>query len=314
MRWPGGKKFAFTIMDDTDRAYLESVKPFYDALAHYGFRTTKTVWAFDSPPDDPFRGESLQNPAYRTWALGLRAAGFEIAWHGARSGGTETWEHRKALDFFQQTFGVYPRTYANHAVNPECLYWGEERFDAPLVREMFRRFSGRRRFLGSTPGTQYYWEDLCAQTLRYVRGFNFDDTVTSRKDPWMPYYDPRRPAVPRWFSASDGSDVERFVRLLAPSRIEVLERSEGCCIVYAHVADGFVKDGRVDPRVVTALEDLAARDGWYVPVETVLDHMEGERGAYAITAAEHRRLEWRWAAYQARRLLGVRQGGKAIAE
>jgi hypothetical protein len=302
--WPGGKRFAFTIMDDTDRAHLEAVKPLYDALIRYGFRTTKTVWALESPRDDPFRGDSLENAAYRAWVLELHAAGFEIAWHGARSGGTERTLHSDALERFRETIGLYPRTYANHAVNPECLYWGEERFDAPLVREMFRRFSGRKRFLGSTPGTPYNWEDLCAKTLRYVRGFHFDDTVTTRQDPWMPYHDPRRPAASRWFSASDGSDVERFVRLLAPERVDVLESTGGCCIVYAHVADGFVLNGTVDDRVLRILEDLAGRDGWYVPVETILDHMERRRGKCVITTAQHRRLEWRWAGYQLRRRLG----------
>jgi hypothetical protein len=302
--WPGDKKFALTIMDDTDRAYLEAVKPFYDALVRFGLRTTKTVWALESPPDDPFRGDSLENPAYRAWVLALAAGGFEIAWHGARSGGTERAAHGHALERFREVLGSYPRTYANRAVNPECLYWGEERFDAPLVREMFRRFSGRRRFLGSTPGTPYNWEDLCAKTLRYVRGFNFDDTVTSRQDPWMPYHDPRRPAVSRWFSASDGSDVERFVRLLAPARLDALESSGGCCIVYAHVADGFVRDGKVDDRVVRILEDLAGRSGWYAPVDAVLDHIEKQRTECVITTAQHRRLEWRWAGYQVRRRFG----------
>ena len=303
-RWPERKRFALSIMDDTDRAHLENVKPFYDALISYRMRTTKTVWALESPLSDPFRGDSLQDRAYREWVLGLQASGFEIAWHGARSGGTEASAHREALDYFRETFGTYPRTYANHAVNPECLYWGEERFDAPLVREIFRRFSGRKRFLGSTPHTPYYWEDLCAERRFFVRGFNFDDIVTSRQDPWMPYYDPRRPAAHRWFSASDGSDVERFVQLLAPSQLDRLERSGGCCIVYAHVADGFVRNGKVDPRVLSVLKDLTQRDGWYVPVETMLDHMESQRGEWVITTAQHRRLEWRWAAYQVRRHLG----------
>ena len=302
--WPSGKKFAFTIMDDTDRAYLGAVKPFYDALIRYGLRTTKTVWALESPPDDPFRGESLENADYRAWVLDLQHAGFEIAWHGARSGGTDRAAHGEALERFRQVFGTYPRTYANHALNPECLYWGEERFDAPLVREIFRRFSGRGRFWGSTPGTPYHWEDLCAKTLRYVRGFNFDDTITSRKDPWMPYHDPRRPAASRWFSASDGSDVERFVRLLAPAKLDALESEAGCCIVYAHTADGFVTDGRVDDRVERILEDLAGRNGWYAPVNAILDHIEGQRGECVITTTQHRRLEWRWAGYQVRRRLG----------
>ncbi len=302
--WPGGKKFAFTIMDDTDRARLQAVRPFYDALRKFGLLTTKTVWALDSAPDDPFRADTLQDPAYRSWILELDAAGFEIAWHGARSGGTDAADHREAFEHFRKIFGRYPRTYANHAVNPECLYWGEERFDESVLRELFRRFSGRPRFSGSTPGTAYHWEDLCAERLQYVRGFNFDDTVTSRKDPWMPYHDPRRPAAPRWFSASDGADVDKFVRLLAPARLDALERTGGCCIVYAHVADGFVQSESVNRRVVAVLEDLGQRDGWYVPVATLLDHIERERGKHVITMAQHRRLEWRWAAYQMRRQLG----------
>lgn len=299
--WPEEKSFAFTIMDDTDRARWQAIKPFYDALIARGLRTTKTAWVLDSPADDPYRGDSLQDPGYRAWTSDLAGAGFEIAWHGARSGGTESAAHAGAFERFREMFGVYPRTYANHAVNPECLYWGEERFDDPVVREIFRRFSGRRRFLGSTPGTPYYWADLCERRLRYVRGFNFDDVVTSRKDPWMPYHDPRRPAVARWFSASDGSDVERFVKLLAPGRLAELERSGGCCIVYAHVADGFVHNNAVDPRVLRVLDGLAERKGWYVPVGELLDRIESQRGECVITPSQHRRLEWRWAAYQVRR-------------
>ena len=299
--WPEGKKFAFTIMDDTDRAYLQGVKPFYDELIRHGLRTTKTVWALESPPDDPFRGDSLQNPAYRAWILDLQKAGFEIAWHGARSGGTERSLHADALERFREIIGAYPRTYANHAVNPECLYWGEERFDAPIVREIFRRFSGRERFLGSTPGTPYNWEDLCAKTLRYVRGFNFDDTVTSRQDPWMPYHDPRRPAALRWFSASDGSDVERFVRLLAPARLDALEPAAAAASSTRTLRMALYETERSTRECCARLKISPAGPEWYVPVDALLDHIEQQRGEFVITTAQHRRLEWRWAAYQVRR-------------
>lgn len=303
IRWPAGKKFAFTIMDDTDRARWRAIKPFYDALVEYGLRTTRTAWVFDSPPGDSFAADTLQDRDYRAWMLELRDAGFEVAWHGARSGGTVESVHRQAFERFFEIFGSSPRTYANHAVNPECLYWGEERFDDPLLRAGFRRFSGRGKFFGSTSGTQYHWEDLCAEKLHYVRGFNFDDVVTSARDPWMPYHDPRRPAVARWFSASDGSSVEQFVRLLQSQQLDLLERQGGCCIVYAHIADGFVRDGVVETRVRRILDDLAARNGWYAPVAAILDHIERSRGGHVITTRQHRRLEWRWAAYQLRRRL-----------
>ena len=42
--WPGGKAFAFSVVDDTDGATLEDVPSVYGLLADLGFRTTKSVW------------------------------------------------------------------------------------------------------------------------------------------------------------------------------------------------------------------------------------------------------------------------------
>src|SRR6202040_3687090 len=42
--FPGGKRFALTIIDDTDVATVENLKPIYDLLYESGMRTTKTVW------------------------------------------------------------------------------------------------------------------------------------------------------------------------------------------------------------------------------------------------------------------------------
>ena len=44
MRWPEDKAFAFTIIDDTDYATIENIKPVYDFLYDAGLKTTKTVW------------------------------------------------------------------------------------------------------------------------------------------------------------------------------------------------------------------------------------------------------------------------------
>jgi hypothetical protein len=293
--WPKSKRFALSIMDDTDRARLERIRPFYDALIERGMRTTKTVWALPCPVDDPSRGDTLEDTPYRNWIVGLQALGFEIGWHGARSGGTPTIEHALALERFRTIFGGWPHTYGNHEGSPEAIYWGAERFDDPLLRDAYRRLIDRTSFSGSTAGTPYHWEGLCKQRLRYVRGFTFADTITSRADPWMPYSDPRRPGARRWFSASDGSDVDRFVQLLAPHRLDELENSGECCIVHTHVADGFVRHGKLDPRVEAVLDDLASREGWYVPVSSLLAYREVICGKHSITIAQHRRLEWIWA-------------------
>ena len=86
--FPGGKQFAFSIVDDTDLATLERVKPLYELLYRYGIRTTKTVWVLESnePAHSPNRGDSLRDPAYLSFILDLKSKGFEIALHGVRGG------------------------------------------------------------------------------------------------------------------------------------------------------------------------------------------------------------------------------------
>src|SRR5262245_66681051 len=81
--WPQGKRFAFTIIDDTDRSNVENTGPVYDFLYENGFITTKTVWPL-SPRCSPIGGgDSLEDQDYRKLILNLKAKGVEIALHGA---------------------------------------------------------------------------------------------------------------------------------------------------------------------------------------------------------------------------------------
>src|SRR5688572_19644284 len=86
--FPNGKRFAFSIIDDTDMATLERVEPLYRVLEKYGLRTTKTVWVLESRDTShaPNRGNSLRDPAYRRFIVDLQNKGFEIALHGVRGG------------------------------------------------------------------------------------------------------------------------------------------------------------------------------------------------------------------------------------
>lgn len=80
---PDGKRFAFTIFDDTDCATLENVRGVYALLAELGFRTTKSCWVVDGDRSQgKFPGDTCDRPEYRQWLLELQAQGFEIAWHG----------------------------------------------------------------------------------------------------------------------------------------------------------------------------------------------------------------------------------------
>ena len=64
--------------------------------------------------------------------------------------------------------------------------------------------------------------------------------------------------------------------------------------MYTHLASGFFRDGRLDPRFAELMKRLAAKNGWFVPVTTLLDHLAGRRGRTIITAAQRRGLERRW--------------------
>jgi hypothetical protein len=78
--WPEGKRFAFTVVDDTDLSTVENIAPVYRLLQECGMRTTKTVWVY--PSRDRFTGDCLQDSDYLSFVKQLKADGFEIGLHG----------------------------------------------------------------------------------------------------------------------------------------------------------------------------------------------------------------------------------------
>ncbi len=297
---PDGKRFAFTIMDDTDVATLENVGPVYRLLEELGFRTTKTVWPFACPEGSRKFGTSstLEDELYLDFVRQLASRGFEIAYHGATMESSTRDRTERGLTRFRELFGAPPRVYANHASNRENLYWGIERIDDPLLRTLYARALGKsgRRFCGHVPGTPWWWGDLTAQ-ITYVRNLTFSEINLCRINPSMPYHDPRRPLVRWWFSATDAEDVGEFNRLIGPASQERLEREGGICIVATHLGKGFASGGSVHPQTRLLLERLAERPGWFVPVGQLLDWLRTTRnGPGILSPPEWRGMQWRWAA------------------
>lgn len=292
MTFPDGKRFAFTIVDDTDSATVESVRPVYDLLASRGLRTTKTVWVYPPTVDDELAGQSLADDAYRDFVQELARQGFEIALHGVRHGGAKRDEIERGLDRFREVVGTYPRMHINHASNIDNLAWGHKRFG--LLRWVYRLRS-KERFEGDCPGSPHYWADLAERHIDYVRNLTFGTLNTRRADPFFPYRYRRTPGW-AWFSGSDAADADAAARLLTREAIDRLEAQGGVAIVYAHFGKGFVTGGRVDTRFVRAIDELASRPGWFVPASTVLDHLVQQRGAGVPTLGFIRRsmLELKW--------------------
>lgn len=107
MKWPNNKKFAFTIIDDTDGGFVNNTKPIYDLLSQLNIKTTKTVWVY--PPRDRFRGGYLLDNNYFNFIKELQDNGFEIALHNVGSGNFDRNEIRIGIEIFKEKIGYYPK-------------------------------------------------------------------------------------------------------------------------------------------------------------------------------------------------------------
>lgn len=282
MKFPNSKRFAFTILDDTDDSTLENVKPVYDALKANGLRTTKTVWPVDCPEGSRifFAADTLQRKAYLEFVHQLATDGFEIAFHGATMESSLRDRVVRALEFFKGEFGAYPTLFCNHGHNRDNLYWGYKRFQTSWLRRTIRLFrkESASYYLGDVEGSDYFWGDLCREHIRYVRNWTFPRLNMFEVNPEMPYRLPGTPHVNLWFSTADAPDVAAFVRLLSRENIDRLDQAGGLCIVSTHLGKGFTRDGRLAPQVESIFRTLSEKQGWYVPASEMLDYLVEAQG------------------------------------
>jgi hypothetical protein len=89
--------------------------------------------------------------------------------------------------------------------------------------------------------------------------------------------------------------VKAFNRRLSEAEQDRLEAEGGACIMYTHFASGFWSDGELNPRFREVVRRLARKNGWFVPVTTLLDHLVAQhREPSVLTSAQRRALEVRW--------------------
>jgi len=138
LKWPNNKKFAFTIIDDTDGGFVNNTKPVYDLLNQLNIKTTKTVWVY--PPRDRFQGGYLLDNNYFNFIKELQDKGFEIALHNVGSGNFNRNEIQTGIEIFKEKIGYYPKIQINHASNYDNIYWGYKRFTNP-IRYFYQKFT-----------------------------------------------------------------------------------------------------------------------------------------------------------------------------
>ncbi len=273
MKWPGGKSFGFAIVDDTDSATVDRVRPVYELLAALGVSATKTVWVY--PSRDKWKGQSLADPDYLDFIRFLQTEGFEIGLHGVGSGSFTRDEIVEGLGRFRELIGYSPRLHANHSHSLPNVYWGHRRF-VPPVSTLYQLARFDSKFEGENPASPAFWGDY-SQGIDYIRNLVFRGIDTLQSDPHTPYREASKPYAKYWFSASDGETATDFTELISKANVDALERSGGACIVYTHFAVGFVRDGRVDPAFASRLAYLAQKDGWFVPASELLDYLLARR-------------------------------------
>ena len=300
--WPDGKRFAFSVFDDTDLATLANVGPVYAFLAERGMRTTKSVWPIAGPGAPILGGDTCENEAYLRWLLGLQEQGFEIGLHCVTYHTSTREEVLRGLDAFRRSFHGDPRTFTNHSETLESIYWNAARLSGihALLFKLLTGFEGKKQSQGHVEGNPHFWGDLCKERVKYVRNFVFRGVNTLQSCPFMPYHDPARPYVNYWFASSEGANCRTFNQTISEENQDLLEEEGGACIMYTHFAAGFAEDGRLDPRFQQLVERLTRKNGWFVPVADLLDHILATRGHHELTPSERMRLERRWLLHKIR--------------
>jgi hypothetical protein len=110
----------------------------------------------------------------------------------------------------------------------------------------------------------------------------------------MPYHDPLMPYVNDWFVCSDGNEIHTFNRCLSESNQDRLEEEGGACIMYTHFARGFFENNTLNPRFRDLMTRLSRKNGWFVPANVLLDHLQQVNGRRVITTPQRRSLECKW--------------------
>jgi hypothetical protein len=296
IKWPAGRHFAFTIFDDTDLATVDNVGGVYSLLQDLGFGTTKSVWPCRGSGSPNVVGQTCDDREYLKWVRTLQGSGFEIAYHNATNHTSLREQTIEALERFRDLFGHYPTSMANHGGNEESIYWGDYRLDGiyRTIYNLLLRNRHRKAFRGHIEGDPTFWGDYCKKAVKYVRNFVFSDIDTLKACPYMPYHDPDRPWVNHWFASSEGATVRSFNTCLSEKNQDRLEEGGGACVMYVHFACGFQDSGTVQSRFVQLMKRLCSKNGWFVPVSTLLDFLLQTQVEHIILPEQRARLQRKW--------------------
>jgi hypothetical protein len=279
--FPENKTFAFSIIDDTDDASLERVRTAYQYLDTLGVKATKTVWVLPATRKSGSEGTgkwcegvTLANQSYVTLLKDLVQRGHELAMHSASGGNSVRGETIQAYEIFKNIFGNYPLINVMHGRNKDNLYYGTEGFKG--IFKFLAKVYCSDSFEGHIAGSPYFWGDIFSKNSQYARYYKCMSLNTLKVNPSMPYFDPAKPFVPRWFSSTDLSSIETIMLNLTERSLKRLINQKGACIAYTYFHYYINESLQLFPIVEERFNLFKKYSNivWMVPTSVLLNRLE----------------------------------------
>jgi hypothetical protein len=133
------------------------------------------------------------------------------------------------FDLLERQFGA-AGTYVCYAKCAENFYWHEKVALRGSAQWLLARVS-KYSCSGEDPKSPYFWGDLCQAKVRQIRLFRTRKVNTLAANPSIPYFDPEKPLVPAWFSATKRS----FADCTSPPALDRLKSEHGLCVLYQYL-------------------------------------------------------------------------------
>lgn len=284
---------------------MENGPVVYDFLNSIGIRTTKTVWMFNGETREDNRniiGDTCENQEYLSWTQSLQKQGFEIALHNVSWSNSKRERIIDGLELFKKYFGHDPKILIQHndTVENESLYWGRNRLTFPIniffdtLTLLKQKPASSRIYKGTDRSSPFFWGDVCEEKIKYVRNFIFPGINTLKACPQMPYHDPSKPFVNKWFASTEAPEINSFNNIVNKKNIDRLEKESGCCIIYTHFGKNFVKEKLLNNDFAANMRYLAGKNGWFATASEILDHLENFTKTKNIARYSRFILETKW--------------------
>lgn len=302
--WPNGKKFAFTVIDDTDNSTMENAPIIYDFLKKNGIFTTKSIWTRDGDPSseyDSVNGDTLENEEYFQWVNSLKESGFEICLHSSTWSCSERTQIIEAFKTFEESFNR-SSILIQHNDHKKCesIYWGSKRLIFPLniIFELLALINPRgvrsTIYQGENEKSEFFWGDISLEKVDYIRNLTFDEINLFNVTKYIAHQRRNTKYVNNWFISSEAPDCDSFINLLNKKNIDKLETENGLCIIYTHFGNNFLKEGKLDPSFKEAIKYLSSKNGWYVPATDILLHLDQKIGTPRLSYFNELSLGFKW--------------------